>query len=452
MTSIAGAIAKIKDDPKHLLDQQTIHEACHHAGYTWRNRTLDPVALIRLFILQVLNGNIACQGLRHLSDLEFTATAYCRARSRLPLEVYQWLCRSFIDRLRSTTEDVAAAGGWLGHRLFRVDGTGISMPDTPELQRHFGQPGAMKAGCGFPVAHLLVMIDAATGLIIDVIGSCWNRHDASLLIQLHHHLRPGDVILGDRGFCSYIHLALLSAGNMHAVMRLHQRIIANFKPHRPRRQDLPKAKRKGQPTSHYVKRLGHYDQLVEYVKPTRSPNWISAEQFAQLPGAMIVRELRYRIDRNGYRTRSITLVTTLLDPVKYPKSELARLYDARWQIETDLLALKQTLGMDVLRCHTVAGVMKEMLIFVIVYNLVRLIMLRSAQQQGVEPNRISFIDTLRWLCSASPGELIPVLLINPHRPGRHQPRVIKRRKDRYNHMTKPRQELLEQLYTTKVKA
>ena len=452
MTSIASAIAKIKDDPKHLLDEQTIHEACGHVGYTWRDRTLNPVAAIRLFIVQVIHGNIACQGLRHLSDLTFTATAYCRARSRLPLGVYQWLCRSFIDRLRASTKDAADAGRWVGHRVFRVDGTGISMPDTPELQRHFGQPSMMKVGCGFPVAHLLVMIDAATGFIIEVIGSCWNRHDASLLIRLHHHLRAGDVILGDRGFCSYVHLALLFKGQMHAVMRLHQRIVAKFTPHRRHRRDLPKAKRKGQPTSRYVKRLGHNDQLVEYVKPTRCPNWMSAPQFADLPATMIVRELRYRIQRKGCRTRSVTLVTTLLDPEKYPKRELAQLYDARWQIETDLLALKQTLGMDVLRCKTVAGVIKEMLIFVIVYNLVRLIMLRSAEPQGVDPDRISFIDALRWLCSASPGDPIPNLLINPHRPDRHQPRVIKRRKDRYRYMTKPRQILLEQLYITEVKA
>ena len=296
------------------------------------------------------------------------------------------------------------------------------------------------------------MIDAATGFIIDVIGSCWNRHDASLLIQLHGRLRPGDVILGDRGFCSYVHLALLSMGKTHAVLRLHQRTVANFKPHRPRRQDLPKGKRKGQPTSRYVRQLGHNDQLVEYVKSTRRPAWMSAEQFVSLPATMILRELRYHIRRKGYRTRSVTLVTTLLDAVKYPKRDLARLYDARWQIETDLLALKQTLGMDVLRCHTVDGVMKELLIFVMVYNLVRLVMLRSAQQQGVKPDRVSFTDTLRWLCSKRSDDPIPNLLINPNRPGRQQPRVIKRKKDPYSYMTKPRRELVQRLYTTEVMA
>ena len=149
MTSITGAIAKIKDDPKQLLDEQTIRDACRDVSYTWRKRILDPVATIRLFILQVLHGNIACQGLTHLSDRPLSATAYCRARLRLPLAVYQRVCRSFIDGLRVHTKDAADAGRWLGHRLFRVDGTGISMPDTPELQRHFGQPGMMKAGCGF---------------------------------------------------------------------------------------------------------------------------------------------------------------------------------------------------------------------------------------------------------------------------------------------------------------
>lgn len=147
MTSITAAIAKIKDDSQELLGEETIRKACRDVGYTWRNRILNPVALIRLFILQVLHGNIACQGLRHLSTLTFTATAYGRARSRLPLIVYQGLCRSFIEGLRSGTKQMAAAGDWLGHRVFRVDGTGISMPDTPELQRHFGQPPKMKTGC-----------------------------------------------------------------------------------------------------------------------------------------------------------------------------------------------------------------------------------------------------------------------------------------------------------------
>jgi len=370
----------------------------------------------------------------------------------LPLKVYQGWCRSLIEQWRSTTEQIAQDNSWLGHRLFRVDGTGISMSDTPALQHHFGQPGMMNIGCGFPIAPLLVMIDAATGLIIEVIGSCWKRHDASLFIELHCHLRPNDVVLGDRGFCSYVHLALLSAGKMHAVVRLHQRIIADFTPHRPRQKDLPKAKRKGQPTSRYLKQLGYDDQRVEYVKPTRCPSWMAAQQFAQLPETLIVRELRYRIHRQGHRSRVVTLVTTLLDPVKYPKARLAELYGCRWQIKTDLLALKQTLGMDVLHCKTVEGVMKGMLIFVIVYNMVRLVMLRSAQQQRVPPDRISFIDALRWLCFASPGEQIANLLVNPHRPDRHQPRVIKRRKDGYTYMTKPRKILRQQLGYMEVRA
>ena len=123
-----------------------------------------------------------------------------------------------------------------------------------------------------------------------------------------------------------------------------------------------------------------------------------------------------------------------------------------WKIETDLLALKQTLGMDVLHCRTVDGVLKEMVMFLIVYNLVRMVMLRSAQQQGVAPDRISFIDALRWLCASSLGEPIPTLVINPYRPGRQQPRVIKRRKDRYTYMTKPRYQLLELLLTGALKA
>lgn len=452
MTSITGALAQVKDDPNHLLDEETILHACREAGYTWRRRVLDPVTLMRLFSTQILHDNVACEGLKHLSECVFTATAYCRARQRLPLRVYQHVCRLFITGLCASAQDVSRAALWLGHRVLRIDGSGVSMPDTDELQRRFGQPGRMNAGCGFPVAHVLLLIDATTGLILDLIESCWKAHDASLVVELHDHIRPGDVLLGDRGFCSYVHLALISLRKAHAVMRLHQRIIVSFRPHRPRRRDWPKNQRKGQPTSRFIKQLGYQDQLVEYVKPTRRPDWLDAQQFAALPATMVLREVRYRITRRGFRTRAITLVTTLLEADRYSKQELAKLYHRRWQIETDLLALKQTLGMDVLHCRTVDGVLKEMVMFLIVYNLVRMVMLRSAQQQGVAPDRISFIDALRWLCASSPGEPIPNLVINPYRPGRQQPRVIKRRKDRYTYMTKPRYQLLELLLTGTLKA
>jgi hypothetical protein len=172
---------------------------------------------------------------------------------------------------------------------------------------------------------------------------------------------------------------------------------------------------------------------------------MEAEEFAALPASLVVRELRYRIMRPGYRTREVTLVTSLTDPVQYPAEELAQLYADRWQVETNLRHLKQTLKMDVLRCKTVAGVHKELRMIALVYNLVRLVMLRSAELQSVPVDRISFIDALRWLTKAGAGPTLDHLALVPRRPGRVEPRVLKRRLKEYTLMQRPRAALQQAL-------
>jgi hypothetical protein len=180
-------------------------------------------------------------------------------------------------------------------------------------------------------------------------------------------------------------------------------------------------------------------------KPRQQPRWLSAEQFASLPQTLKVRERRYRISCAGFRTQQITLVTTLVDAQRYPADELARAYFRRWRIETSLRHLKITLGMNVLKCGTVDGVLKEVAMFVLAYNLVRLVMLEAAQQQQVDLERISFIDALRWLINARPGQPLIPLVVNPERPYRYEPRVKKRRPKNYKLMNQPRQVLKQQL-------
>jgi putative transposase len=437
MASIAQAVARFKDNPQLHLDHRLVHEACVAAGYDWRERVLGPVVTVRLLVLQVLFGNVSCRALGRLSGLRFSVTAYCKARARLPVDVLGYIAALLTDTAR---EHACEVGRWRGHRVLLIDGTGVSMPDTPGLQRAFGQPGNVKPGCGFPVMHVLWVFDAATGLIVDYVASRWNRHDLADASRMHPLMRPGDVLVGDRAFCSYAHLALLLQGDWHAVLRVHQRLIVDFTPRRKSRKQLPKHQRKGTPTSQQLKGLGHDDQLVRYVKPSWRPDWMTAEQYAQLPELITVRELRYPVTRRGFRTHEVTLVTTLLDPKAYPKQDLADLYQSRWQIETNLGHLKTTMRMDVLRCKSADGVTKELWAYMIVYNLVRMLMLEAAQQQGVAPNRISFIDALDTLRYRPPKEPVPILMINPHRRGRDQPRVIKRRKDRYRVMTRPRHE------------
>jgi hypothetical protein len=172
---------------------------------------------------------------------------------------------------------------------------------------------------------------------------------------------------------------------------------------------------------------------------------MSAEQYAFLPEELLVRELRYRVDCPGFRTHEITLVTTLLDAELYPADELATMYHRRWTIETNFRHLKITMKMDVLKCRTVDGVLKELAVFVLIYNLVRLVMLEASRRQEVEVDRISFIDALRWLMSARPGDDLCNLVVNPYRPNRYEPRVRKRRPKQYRLMNQPRRELKEKL-------
>ena len=231
-------------------------------------------------------------------------------------------------------------------------------------------------------------------------------------------------------------------------------MIVDFTPGRPhaeRGRGQGKQDR-GRPRSRWIKRLGELDQLVEWFRPMDVPSWLSAADVAALPQTMQIRELRYNVARPGFRVREVTLVTTLLDPAAYPKAKVAEAYGLRWTIETHLGQLKTTMKMDVLRCQTVRGIEKELTMFLLVYNLVRMTILKAAKQQGVLPDRISFIDALRWLATARPGEALPELVVNPSRPGRYEPRVRKRRPKEYGLMVKPRDELRKILLEESLKA
>jgi hypothetical protein len=327
----------------------------------------------------------------------------------------------------------------LGHRLFFLDGSGFSMPDTPQLHRHFGQPVGQRAGCGFPVAHLMVLFDYPTGLLRQTLALPLHSSDTAHAAALHPALQADDLLVGDRAFASYAHLALCRQRQLHGLFRLHQKQIVSFRRRRPHQSPLGSAA--GQPSSRWVRRLGYQDQLVEYSKPKKRPEWMSVAQWRQLPAVLLLRELRYRVRVPGVRTRVVTLVTTLVDAERYPAKELTRLYGLRWGVETNLRHLKQTLKMDVLHCTTVAGVLKELAMFVILYNLVRHVMAVAAARQGVLPERISFIDAWRWLQQAEPRSRLPKLVVHGRRCGRFDPRVRKRRPKEFPVMQKPRAEL-----------
>ena len=182
------------------------------------------------------------------------------------------------------------------------------------------------------------------------------------------------------------------------------------------------------------------------------PDWLDAAAFAALPETLLVRELRYRTQVAGFRTREVTLVTTLLDADAYPATDLAELYRRRWEIETNFAHLKTTMKLDVLKCQTVAGVLKELTMFALVYNLARLVMVRAAAAMGVSSQRVSFVDALRWLADACRRKPALLLHINPDRPNRLEPRVRKRRPKEYTLMKAPRRQLRQRLLHKRVRA
>jgi hypothetical protein len=445
MRSITETVNHFKQNWTEELNDESIVIACRDSGMTWIWSKLDPIITVQIFFLQILHGNTACQHLPHLCRMTFTSAAYCKARIRIKLKVFQLLLQRCVDSIEQETLD---AGHWLGHRVFFVDGSSFSMPDTPALQAFFGQPSGQKPGCGFPTAHWLAMLHMGTGMITQMLTSPLRTHDISRTAELHPELEASDLLVADRAFCSFAHLCLLMERGVEAVLRIHQRTIVDFTPDRP--HAIPgkgKARnRKGMPRSKWLRRLGVQDQVVQWLKHAQNkPDWMTAEQFASLPDEITVRELRYDVNQKGFRAKKITLVTTLLDDTVYSLPDLADLFRRRWEIETNFGHIKTTMKMDVLKCHTVDGVLKELHVFALVYNLVRQVIVCAATRQRVPVNRISFIDALRWLQSAEYGDELGKLFVNPDRPNRYEPRVRKRRPKNYKLMNEPRNILKQRL-------
>ena len=449
MASIASSLGRIKNNPLEFLDRALIERACRECDYTWRDRELDPATTVALFMQQILRGNIPCSEVRHLAGGTFTAQAYCDARSRLPLAVCQTLLYEVYQRFVPQTHRPEHL--WFGHRTFHIDGSTFSMPDTPELRKCFGLPSGPQEGCAFPVAHLLMLFSAATGLLIDTWASPLRIGDLAETTEAHMHLEKGDIIIGDDTFSGYPHLASLMKQGLHGLFPVHHKRIVDFEKERAHCGEGKKAVT-GMPRSRWIKSLGKEDQLVEYFKTGPKPAWMNDAEFESLPESIIVRELRRTGVRPGLGKITILLVTTLLDPKAYPAAELLELRLRRWDIETNIGHMKTTMKMDVLHCKTEQGVRKELTIFSLLYNLVRVVMLEAARRQEVRVSRISFADAYKWMRHAQPGDVLPLLIVNPYRPNRIEPRCKKRRPKQYDLMNKPRDVLRKLLKNKRKKA
>ncbi len=436
MTTIAAEVRRLKGRLPDLLSPTLIAGLLRKLPQTFRRRLLTPVLVIQLLVLRVLQANTAYAHLPHLAQVSFTPSAFCQALARLPLELLQALLTAVgasVDQNAPTAADL-----FVGHRVLLADAVCVSMPDTPALAARYGYAAGQKPGLGFPVAKRMVLLDLSTGLLRRVLTNPYRTHELSQARKLHPELQAGDILVGDRAYCSFVHLVLLVAQGCHGLFRAHQRVLWNFA-----------ARSRNSGTSlqaRIVQALGRADRLVIYRKPRTRPVWINAEDYAALPAELTVRELRYHVTQQGFRSHEVMLVTTLLDPGKYSRSELARLYGLRWQIETQFCHLKSTLGMAVLKGKSVAIIAREILAYVLVYNLVAREIRHAAARQNVAPDRISFIDVVRWLLAGMrPGMQ---LLINPLRPGRFEPRARKRRAINYPYMTRTREVMRKEMMQT----
>jgi hypothetical protein len=408
-------------------------------GLSWRNTPLALPNLVALFARQILGGNLSMPEVARLAGSCFTPEAFCIARGKLS-----------ISFLRHLLEDLCGLAGevsqplWKGHRLWHMDGTGISMPDTAQLQKRFGQSGQQKPGCGFPTAHVLCLFDVATGLLRDCIISPLRTHDLADAGKLHGWLGKGDILIADRAFESFAHLAMLIDLGVHAIFPAHQKRQVDFRCKRRLRRRFKKVSKRKRPPLYdrlVIRKCSSRDQIVRWRKPVEKPRWMAQEQFEALPETIDVRELRREVPMDDGRRLQVTLITTLLDEQRYPPDELVAVLKARWSVEVNLRHLKTTMKMNVLRSKTVAGVERELWMYAIVYNAVRLVMLEAAARQRTSADRLSFADALYWVRHGDLSLPLPVLGLVPYRPGRVEPRLKKRRNDSYGLLTKPRQQM-----------
>jgi hypothetical protein len=427
-----------------VIDSEDIARAIAEEVGNTRDRIFTPLVTLSLFLSQLLSDDHTClpavtrllawRTVRGLSACSVDTGGYCKARQRLPETLLPRLVRETADDLQDNAPEA-----WLfsGRRVVLADGSTVTMPDTPENQAEYPQHTLQKPGCGFPIARIVVLISLATGCVLDAaIGAGKGKltGEMALIRTLQGRLKPGDIVLADSYYSSFDEVVTLAGMGVDVVMRQHG----------GRRSDF----RRGT-------RLGHEDHLVEWHRSRNRPGWMSREEFAALPRVLLMREVKVRVDKPGFRTKVFVVVTTLLDPEAFPRQELAGLYRARWHAELDIRSIKQTLKMDVLRCKTPAMVRKEIWGHFLVYDLIRGVMAEVASRHGLLPRELSLqgarqtVAGFRAELAQADGESAVVLravalrAIAYHRvgdrPDRVEPRVVKRRPKAYPRMHESRQ-------------
>lgn len=402
-----------------------------------RERLYPPTVTLAMFMKQVLAADRSCQravnawaaqrAVEGLSVQSIRTGAYCQARQRLPLAMLTALTRASGQLLSSQAQ---RGWRWRGRSVKLADGTGVSMPDTAENQALYPQPTSQAEGVGFPLVRLVGVICLSTGAVLEaaIAPHAGQGHgELDLFRSLLSALCAGDVLLADALYCDYFTIAMLQAAGVDVLVEQNGARITDF--------------RRGQA-------LGKRDHVVRWSRPRLRPAWMTPQQYASFPEHLTVRELK--VD-------GAVLVTTMLDARKVRKAELAELYARRWHVELDIRNIKTTLGMEILRCLTPQMVEKELWVYLLAYNVIRLLMAQAAYDAGVHPRELSFKHTVQmwteWTSKTLPAEparrseffrLIAQRSVG-NRPGRIEPRARKRRPKSYSWLKVPRAEARRQL-------
>lgn len=427
-----------------VLPARVVMDGLESLGMRYYESLYNPVTVLWLFLSQVIHPEATLavtvenflawrlgQGMRPCSS---DTGAYARGRQRLPEALL-----SLLTRHTGREADRKAPGDWrwLGRVVKVFDGSTLSMPDTPENQAAYPQPGSQAPGVGFPLARIGVLFSLSVGTVLNLEIRRWKgkfQSELAMLRTMFESFEAGDVLLTDRYLCSYMEIAVLLGRDVDFVSRIRVHRKVDFR---------------------LGKQLGPRDHVVEWIKPSR-PDWMSPAEYAALPQTMSIREFCHRIVRRGYRTREIVVATTLLDADRYPAEKIAQLYRLRWDAEINLRSLKTMMHMDVLRCRTPEMVRKEIWAHLLAYNLIRTVIAQAALTHGKLPRQISFTRAMRTIEAFRPTlahttedrllEIYTIMLkeIASHEIGNRQdrlePRQRKRRPKPYPLMTNNREQ------------
>ena len=430
-----------------ILTESEIEQALEDEGVTYRKRLFCPIVTLWAWISQVLDADKSCKKAvsRVVSYLVASGQnppstdtgGYCKARARLKERMLLGLMRLTGKHSHEQPEEEFL---WCGRRVTVFDGSSLTMADTEKNQKKYPQPKSQAKGCGFPAGRIVCGFSLSTGAVLDAVISPLSVGEVNLFRQLYVHLQASDVALGDRIFGTFADICLLFARGVDSAFRVHGARKTDF--------------RKG-------KRLARWDHIVEWVKPKQCPKGLKKELFDQLPQRILLREVRFHIPIRGFRTESVTLVTTLLDPKEYTGIALAELYRLRWHAEIDLKHLKTTMGMEHLPSKTPEMVRKDFYVHLLAYNLIRTVQLEASRQHQVDPLALSLCATIQHLSSFTCllahatdeqrtyeyEQLIYLISTEklPFRPNRVEPRAVKRRPKAYPRLTKPRKQVRRKL-------